>query len=411
MHIPNLATDLNTSISLEAQLWESDSRFRAFFNQTTLAVILHDSQGRIIDLNEEADQLYGGDHETMLQMRLADLDPGLAADGFATYWGNGLPDRIHNLSRTHQRRDGTQVPVTVSLGPVTYYGKTLGFMYIQDYTHQAKVESKLRTQARELAMANRYKDEFLESFSHELRTPLNGILMLSAHLANNGEDNLNLQEMSSIKTINKCGRTLSNMINDILDLAKLKSGEIKLRIEPYGLDVLEHSITREFEVALADSTVSYAIDIDPDVPAVIHTDFFKLWQILQNIISNAVKFTHSGSICIRISGSEFRSTPPGPPGDSRPMIAIAVSDTGIGIDPIKHVQIFDAFKQADRSISRRYGGAGLGLSIASSRCDCLGGKIMVESTEGQGSVFTVHIPDQIGAIGNGNRSGLKGETP
>lgn len=396
MHMPNLSTDLNTSMSLEAQLWESDSRFRAFFNQTTLAVILHDSQGRIIDVNDEADHLYRFDRPSMLQMRLSDLDPALAADGFSTYWGNGKPDRITNLSRTHHRRDGSQIPVTISVGPVSYYGKTLGFMYIQDYSHQAKVEAKLRTQARELTLANRYKDEFLESISHELRTPLNGILMLSAHLANSS-GNLNPQELTSIKTINKCGRTLCNLINDILDLSKLKSGDIKLRIEPYSVDVLEHSITKEFEVALADSNVSYAIDIDPDVPSVIHTDFFRLWQILQNIISNAVKFTHNGSICVRVSCRTLQSTPAGHDADgSQPMIAITVSDTGIGIDPVKHSQIFHAFKQADRSISRRYGGTGLGLSIASSLCECMGGKIVLESNEGQGSTFTVYIPDQIG---------------
>ena len=244
-----------------------------------------------------------------------------------------------------------------------------------------------------MILANRHKDEFLESISHELRTPLNGILMLSAQLANNTDDNLAPQDITSIKMINKCGRNLNGIINDILGLSKIESGMLKIRVESYSIEDLEHSITRAFNTALTDSIISYAISINPDVPNVIYTDFRKLWQILQNIIANAVKFTHSGSIQVKITNSTFTSIPLPEIGKSKPMIAIAVTDTGIGIPTPKHLEIFSAFKQADQSISRRYGGTGLGLSIASNLCEYLGGRISVDSIEGRGSTFTVHLPD------------------
>ncbi len=234
--------------------------------------------------------------------------------------------------------------------------------------------------ARELEQASRYKSDFLANMSHELRTPLNSSLILAKLLADNPDDNLTAEQVKYAQTIQSSGNDLLNLINDILDLSKIEAGHVDIRPEPVSVERLSNNIRQVFEPIAKNKALGFEIDIAPECPDVIETDLQRIEQILKNLLSNAFKFTEKGKVTLSI-----RRT-----GDGQ--IAFGVTDTGIGIAPEQQRRIFEAFHQADGTISRKFGGTGLGLSISRELVRLLGGTIHIRSQEGQGSTFTVTLP-------------------
>jgi CheY-like chemotaxis protein/CHASE3 domain sensor protein len=234
--------------------------------------------------------------------------------------------------------------------------------------------------ARELEVASQYKTDFLANMSHELRTPLNSLLILSKLLGDNPEGNLSDDQVKFARTIQSSGNDLLTLINDILDLSKIEAGQIQIQVESLPLQRLAGELRQQFQPVAEDRELTFEIDIASDSPPVIETDRQRLEQILRNLLSNAFKFTETGSIRLTMR----------PAGADR--IALAVTDTGIGISPDQQGGIFEAFQQADGTISRRYGGTGLGLSISRELARLLGGAITLESEPGEGSTFTVMLP-------------------
>ncbi|HJV71336.1 HAMP domain-containing protein [Ideonella sp.] len=266
----------------------------------------------------------------------------------------------------------------------------------------------LEEKAEQLALTSKYKSEFLANMSHELRTPLNSLLILSDQLCKNPDGNLSPKQVEFSKTIHASGNDLLMLINDILDLSKIESGTVAVDVSEMRIDELHRSIERGFRHFAESKHVDFVVQIEPPLPKSIVTDVKRLQQIIKNLLSNAFKFTHVGQVTFSISQAAGGwSTENDELNRAGQVIAFAVADTGIGISPDKQQIIFEAFQQADGSTSRKYGGTGLGLAISRELSRLLGGEIHLASAPGQGSVFTLYLPQSYNAV----RSGRHGRTP
>jgi signal transduction histidine kinase/DNA-binding response OmpR family regulator len=253
--------------------------------------------------------------------------------------------------------------------------------------------SALEEKAEQLALTSKYKSEFLANMSHELRTPLNSLLILSKLLADNSRGNLSEKQIEHARTIYGAGSDLLRMINDILDLSKIESGTVTLDIGAMSFDQFRQHSERTFRELAEERKLEFTVEIDPNLPAGMLTDSMRLQQIINNLLSNAFKFTEEGSVRLTVApgpASENYQNPRLAAAES--VIAFAISDTGIGITPSQQQIIFEAFQQADGTTSRRYGGTGLGLSISRELAALLGGEIRLVSTPGEGSTFTLLLP-------------------
>jgi signal transduction histidine kinase/CheY-like chemotaxis protein/HAMP domain-containing protein len=251
----------------------------------------------------------------------------------------------------------------------------------------------LEEKAEQLALTSKYKSEFLANMSHELRTPLNSMLILSKLLADNPGGNLGDKQIESARTIHAAGTDLLSLINDILDLSKIESGTVTIEISDMPLLNLRHTMERTFTQIATDKSLGFVIRFDEALPSSIRTDEKRLMQIVLNLLSNAFKFTSNGSVTLDLQIARAGWSPNHPVLKTVDRaLAIAVTDTGIGIPREKQKLIFEAFQQADGTTSRKYGGTGLGLSISREIARLLGGEIQVVSTPGTGSTFTLYVP-------------------
>jgi CheY-like chemotaxis protein/signal transduction histidine kinase/CHASE3 domain sensor protein len=241
-------------------------------------------------------------------------------------------------------------------------------------------QTELETRAEDLQRASRYKSEFLANMSHELRTPLNSSLILAKLLSENQSGNLSDEQVKFANTIYSAGNDLLNLINDILDISKVEAGKLELVPEDVSLSRMTESLQRTFEPLAAQKRLTFTVGSEPGAPSSIFTDSRRLEQILKNLISNALKFTDTGAISLTLSRTS---------GDR---VRFAVKDSGIGIALENQETIFEAFRQADGTTSRRYGGTGLGLSISRDLAKLLGGSIRVTSALGAGSTFELVLP-------------------
>jgi CheY-like chemotaxis protein len=245
----------------------------------------------------------------------------------------------------------------------------------------------VQRKAEELERISTYKSEFLSNMSHELRTPLNSLMILSSMLKDNAEGNLTDKQVEFAATINGAGRDLLTLINDILDLSKIESGHMEFHYEEASLPEICHQIETLFQPITSNKGIEFSVTLDESAPKTVIVDDQRTQQILKNLLSNACKFTRQGSVTLRAYT---------PVGEENilgvPAVAFAVADTGIGIPPDKQTIVFNAFEQADGSISRTYGGTGLGLSISRQLARSMGGEIALASEAGQGSTFTLYLP-------------------
>ncbi len=253
-------------------------------------------------------------------------------------------------------------------------------------------EQELGIKAKELMIASKYKSEFLANMSHELRTPLNSLLLLAKGLADNNSGHLDKTEVEDANIIYDGGQSLLTLINDILDLSKVEAGKLNIHIEAVPLELIKSKLLQLFTPLAKNKNLQLDMTIDNDLPNKINTDSQRLEQILRNLLSNAIKFTEMGAVTINVThpteNDKFRH----PELNSNNCLAIAVTDTGIGISEEKMQAIFEAFQQEDGSTSRKYGGTGLGLTIARELSHLLGGEIQLSSQIGKGSCFTLFIP-------------------
>ena len=251
----------------------------------------------------------------------------------------------------------------------------------------------LEEKAEQLTLSSRYKSEFLSSMSHELRTPLNSLLILARQLANNHDNNLSPREVEYAQTIYSAGGDLLNLINEILDLAKIESGTVKLDQRDVAFDDIEAQLLRMFTPIAQSRGLRFEIRRGPGLPASLLVDATRLLQVIRNLLSNSFKFTEHGSVVLSITpatsgwtaGHEFLDT-------AGLVVAFQVSDTGIGMAAEQSTLIFEPFRQVDTGTSRRYGGTGLGLSISTGLARLMRGELRLLASEpGAGSSFALYV--------------------
>lgn len=242
-----------------------------------------------------------------------------------------------------------------------------------------RAQTALRAQTTDLEQASKYKSEFLANMSHELRTPLNSLLIMARLLGDNRPGNLSEEQVRFARTIETSGNDLLMLINDILDISKIEAGRLELQPRRVKLSPLLTKLEGEF-TPMAESKGIALVIADGKGSPQIETDPQRLEQVLRNFVSNAIKFTEKGKVAVEVTQ----------PDDE--IVAFTVRDTGPGIPHDQQIAIFEAFRQADGTISRKYGGTGLGLSISRELARLLGGTITLDSEPGRGSAFTLTLP-------------------
>ncbi|MBD9484980.1 response regulator [Pseudomonas sp. PDM14] len=369
----------------------AEERFRLVVEASPNAIVLADAKGLVSMVNRQTEQMFGYSRDELLGQPVERLLPetlrGLHSGLRQVFTQDPSPRRMgNNRELFGQHRDGRLIPLEVGLSPLRSGDDMLVQAVIIDISERKAAEKRLREQAEQLALANRYKSEFLANMSHELRTPLNSILILSEQLKQNAAGNLTEKQVKHADIVYRAGNDLLQLINDVLDLAKIEAGRVQLRLEPLNV----HDMLVELDASLRPMAEVKGLQlfshVEPGVPRVINSDRGRLHQILRNLLSNALKFTESGEVELTIACS------PTPLDDERETLQIVVRDTGIGIAAEQHERIFQAFQQIDGSTSRRFGGTGLGLAITRQLVEVLGGQISLQSTPGQGSRFIVQLP-------------------
>ncbi len=255
---------------------------------------------------------------------------------------------------------------------------------LQAYSsHMEEANREISEQSRLIERANRHKSEFLANMSHELRTPLNSMLLLSKLMADNRAGYLRPEEIENARVIHDAGKSLLTLINDILDLSRIEAGKTELQPVPVAPRAIASALERRYRSTVEHNGLDFVVETAADLPDCILADSARLQQIITNLLSNAMKFTHAGEVRLALS---VNAAP------AQPQLRVAVTDTGIGIPADKLDSIFRTFEQADGSTSRQYGGTGLGLALSRKLAELMGGTLTVDSEVGVGSTFTLAVP-------------------
>jgi PAS domain S-box-containing protein len=365
---------------------ELKERFQLMIDSVVdYAIIMLDAQGRVASWNAGAQTIKGYRAEEILGKDYALFYPPEDATA-------GKPQRMLATAESQGRatdqgwrvrKDGSMFWAGVSLTAVRdARGRLIGYGKVtRDLTERRRAESELLGAKAAAEQASNAKSEFLAKMSHELRTPLNSLLILAKLLADNASGNLDARQVRYARTIHDAGNDLLTLINDVLDLAKIEAGApMAMHIAPLRFDELREAIEGSFKQVAQVKNLQFNVELDASLPAAFHTDAQRLRQILNNLLSNALKFTLKGSVTLRIR----------PLGSDR--IAFDVADTGIGIPADKRELVFEAFRQVDGGTARRFGGTGLGLSISRELVRLLNGQIRIDGAEGGGTVFTLILP-------------------
>lgn len=300
-----------------------------------------------------------------------------------------LEEQAKALKLSEERLQAQQEELRVTNEELEEHTKALEK---QKYTMELK-NVELEKSKKALELSGQYKSEFMSTMSHELRTPLNSILILSENLSDNDGGHLTDKQVEHAKVIKKAGGDLLELINDILDLAKVEEGKLELLIDEIEFSEWAKDVDQLFSPVSQRKGISFSIQVDDELGSTFSSDLKRVNQVIKNLLSNALKFTEHGSVTLTVgravAGTQLTScaTP------VEQLIAFSVKDTGLGIAAEKQSLIFEAFQQSDGAISRKYGGTGLGLTISNRLARLLGGEITVHSDGvGMGSCFTFYLP-------------------
>jgi PAS domain S-box-containing protein len=384
-----IGTDNTARKLVEAEQKKLDQRLRdqQFYTRSLIesnidALMTTDPSGIITDVNKQMEALTGCTRDELIGAPFKSYftDPERAEAGIKLVLSQ---KKVTDYELTACARDGKQT--VVSYNATTFYdrGRTLQgvFAAARDVTERKRVEAELREAKANAESASRTKSDFLASMSHEIRTPMNAIMGIADLLAKTA---LSPEQDKYVQIFRRAGDNLLNLINDILDLSKVEASQLEL--ERTGFSVKDHleKVTEMVAGRAREKGLALVCEIAPNVPADLVGDPTRLRQVLINLLGNAIKFTESGEVALRVAPDASSSVPTA--------LRFTVSDTGIGIPSEKLGQVFEPFTQADSSTTRRFGGSGLGLTISKRLVELMGGRIWAESTVGKGSVFAFAVP-------------------
>ena len=378
-----LARDMTQEVQAQGRAVErSEARLRLFTASVrSHAIIFLDGTGNVEAWNEGAANLFGySDEETAGRPLPVWEDAARGAAALAHAADTGTSAGL----RTFVRKDGSTFVGEMQLSAVRPDADSAptGYAFIvRDVTEAQAAEEQMRRAKEHAESASQAKSSFVANMSHELRTPMNAVLGLATLLS---RTRLDSEQLNFVNMIRSSGQTLLAVLNDVLDFSKIEAGAIELSPIPTAPDALAQTAAALMAVS-GGGRLRLVVDVDPALPEEVIADPLRLEQVLTNLIGNALKFTQQGSVTCT-----FR--PSGLAADGRLLLRIDVADTGIGMDPDQLQRLFSPFVQADASMSRRFGGTGLGLTIARGLAERMDGTIDVTSTPGHGSTFTLTVP-------------------
>lgn len=369
--------------SSETQIAEERDRLQALIETVDDGILLNDASGTIYIFNTKLQTLIGysptdANAHPLQTFRQVFPDYTVRRHVLQMMVLVAQQGIVRNHEVAMHTKDGQQLTLSISMARLRDQATPMYLTVLRDITERKQAEAALH-KAKEAAEAgNLAKSRFLANMSHELRTPLNAIIGFANVLRSLKHENLEPDQRLYLERIFENGKHLLTLINDVLDLSKIEAGRTEVTLKGTNLETLIGDIANQL-----DSQVKPGVTLDIHFPnrlKPLHTDARKLKQILINLVGNALKFTEAGHVTVRVfahrNGAPRR---------------IDVKDTGIGISEAQQKLIFQPFQQADSTTARRYGGTGLGLSISRALCQQLGFRLTLQSTQGKGSTFSIHV--------------------
>ncbi|GAA4378071.1 hypothetical protein GCM10023146_35520 [Nocardioides caricicola] len=366
----------------ERALAETNERYRSLYDLHPDAVFMLDSEGRLVSMNAAAVQMCGYTLEEMSGLTIADYVETHDIPRVTEQFRALLANPIDRLETRVLHKDGSMIEVAVTGMPVLVDGVPVGAYGIaEDITERNALRCDLEYARQVAEDASEAKSLFLANMSHEIRTPLTSVLAASEMLADTVTSEM---QQRLVDTMQRSGARLLRLVDDILDFSRVEAGQTMLRDDPFDLYALLDELSRNAASIAEAKGVLLTCTVDPAVPHELLGDADRVSQVVGNLLDNAVKFTDHGYVRLDASldGSD----------GEHGTVVIKVEDSGLGMAPEQQERIFEAFRQADPSITRSYGGTGLGLAICKTLVELMGGTITVDSTFAVGTEFTVRVP-------------------
>ena len=367
---------------VERALADTTERYRSLFDYNPHAVFSLDLTGRFVASNAASEHLCGYSLDELAELEMGVLIvPSRAAETAAAFV-KALSRESSQVETALTHKDGHLVEVSITGLPIVVQDEVVGvYCVAEDITDRKRLERELNRTQRAAEQANDAKSHFLATVSHEIRTPLTSLLATSEVLL---DTDLDPVQTKFVDIIGRSGHRLLSLINDVLDFSTMEAGMARADAHPFDVRAVVAEVAALLGATAEGKGLSLEVSVDPRLPAVLTGDPARMVQVLTNLVDNAVKFTETGSVRLSVAcvGSAARPT----------HVRFVVEDSGIGISEEHLAGVFESFSQADTSITRKYGGTGLGLALSKQLVDLMGGTIEASSTPNVGSTFTVVLP-------------------
>lgn len=381
-----LKNEIKKRIRLKSQLKESENKFNILTLSIQDAIIIIDYSQRVVNWNKAAEDMFGYTFREVCGKNLHKLitppEAMLKADiGFKKFALTGSGRLVDKMTEVNAiKKDGTIFRAEISISRVKIKGKNHVVGIVRDVTERMLTREKIIEAIEAAEAANIAKSQFLANMSHEIRTPMNGIIGFMELLS---ETQLNSLQTDYLHEMKLASVSLLELINDLLDFSKIEANKMELDNVEFDLVKVINEVAAVFSVKARAKGIAFNVNIDSSIPALLRGDRRRLKQVIDNLVSNAVKFTKAGRVDIELKKADESA--------ERVYILFRVADTGIGISGQDTGRLFMPFTQADASTTRKYGGTGLGLAISAKIVEMMSGKITAESEMGKGSVFKFTI--------------------